>query len=295
MTQLAVAYGVGMLALVNPCGFMMLPAFLAYNITDGTHSNPRATRRLGRGVEVGLAVSLGFAGTFLVAGLLVSAGLRSLTEAVPWFSVVVGGSLMVLGLGILAGRQVGMSLGTKLFQRSGPRGGRMFSFGGAYALTQLACGMGSLLALVGQGMAASSPVGTATVFVAFSLGSTTMLLLLAVSSALMSDVLVRSVRSILPVVGRISGAVLTLTGAYLIVYWAPALLGGNHSDTWISRYVHDVSASTRHWLQGNELTVTLLAVLVVAVSAFVVVHATRSTAARPARDPRQQDEAAHTR
>lgn len=34
MTQLALAYGLGMLALVNPCGFMMLPAFFAYNLSD---------------------------------------------------------------------------------------------------------------------------------------------------------------------------------------------------------------------------------------------------------------------
>lgn len=293
MTQLAVAYGIGMLALVNPCGFMMLPAFLAYNISEGDNSGRRSAKRLGRGVGVGLAVSLGFAGTFLLGGLLVSAGLRSLTEAVPWFSVVIGAGLVVLGLGIFAGRRVGVTIGTKLLKQSGPNGGRMVSFGGAYALTQLACGMGSLLALVGQGMAARSPAETASIFVAFSLGSTTMLVLLAVSSALMSDVLARSVRSILPAVGRISGAVLALTGVYLIVYWAPALFGGDSSDTWASRYVHDWSASSRQWVQGNELTVTLLAVLVVAVSTFIVIRGSRSSLDVPAGDQRQQDEDVH--
>ncbi|MBA3799971.1 MAG: cytochrome c biogenesis protein CcdA, partial [Geodermatophilaceae bacterium] len=90
MSQLVFAYGVGMLALVSPCGFTMLPAFLAYNIADNGSVSRSGTRRLTRALAVGLAVSLGFAGTFLISGLLVSAGLRSLVEAVPWFGVVVG-------------------------------------------------------------------------------------------------------------------------------------------------------------------------------------------------------------
>lgn len=270
MTQLALAYGLGMLALVSPCGFMMLPAFLAYNISAGDPSTRRSAGRLGRGVGLGLAVSVGFAGTFVLGGLLVSAGLRSLTEAVPWFSILIGAGLMVLGLAILAGRRVGVTIGTSFLERSGSGGGRMISFGVAYALTELACGMGSLLALVGTGVAATSSTGTAGVFLAFSLGSTTMLLLLSVSSALMNDVLARSVRRALPVVTQVSGAVLALTGVYLIVYWAPAMFGRDHSDTWASRYVHTWSAVSRQWVQGNELIVTVLAVLVVAVSVLVV-------------------------
>lgn len=274
-TQLAFAYGLGMLALINPCGFMMLPAFVAYNISNGEAPDQRSVRRLGRGVGAGLAVSLGFVGTFAVGGLLVALGLRSLTEAVPWFSVVIGAGLVVLGLAMVAGRRVGLSIGRRFMPQSTPGRGRMVGFGGAYALTQLACGMGSLLALVGSGMAANSSVGTTTVFVAFGLGSTTMLLLLAVSSALMSDVLARSIRGLLPAVGRVSGVVLAATGAYLVVYWSPALFGGGAADNWVSRVVHDLSRSSRDWVRDNELTVTVLVVVVVALS-VIAVRRTRS-------------------
>lgn len=293
MTQLALAYGLGMLALLSPCGFMMLPAFLAYHISAGDPSTRRPAGRLGRGVGLGLAVSVGFAGTFVLGGLLVSAGLRSLTEAVPWFSVLIGAGLMVLGLAILAGRRVGVTIGTRFLERSGSGGGRMIGFGVAYALTELACGMGSLLALVGTGVAATSSTGTVGIFLAFSLGSTTMLLLLSVSSALMNDVLARSLRRALPVVTQVSGAVLALTGVYLIVYWAPAMFGGNESDNWASRYVHTWSAVSRQWVQGNELIVTVLAVLVVVASILVVRrNHTRLDASADELDRQKEDVAA---
>ncbi len=105
-TQLALAYGLGMLALVNPCGFMMLPAFLAFNLSESSRPGAGSVSRLGRGVGAGLLVSLGFAGTFIVGGLLVAMGLRSITDAVPWFSEVNGVGLIVVGLAMVAGRQV---------------------------------------------------------------------------------------------------------------------------------------------------------------------------------------------
>ena len=81
----------------------------------------------------------------------------------------------------------------------------MVGFGGAYALAQLGCGMGPLLALIGTGMASEPPLGTMGVFGAFALGSTTMSVMLAASTGLMSDVLVGTLRGILPAVNRISG------------------------------------------------------------------------------------------
>lgn len=269
-TQLALAYGLGMLALINPCGFMMLPAFLALNLSESSRPGVASMSRLGRGVGAGLLVSVGFAGTFIVGGLLVSMGLRSITDAVPWFSVVIGAGLVVVGMAMVAGRQIRVQVGRPTLKQANPSGGHLVGFGGAYALAQLGCGMGSLLALIGTGMASESTLGTMGVFGAFALGSTTMLVMLAASTGLMSDVLVRTVRGILPAVNRISGVVLAATGVYLIVYWSPALLGGDHSTTWASRLVHDMSAWTRDMVGDHELTLTLVAVVVAGVSLAVV-------------------------
>ncbi len=55
-----------------------------------------------------------------------------------------------------------------------------------------------------------------------------------------------------------------------------------------------MSASTREWVQGNELSVTMLAVLVVALSTAVAVRAGRSDRLEtPAGDQPQRDEDVH--
>lgn len=276
MSQLAVAYGVGMLALVSPCGFAMLPAFLAYSATGSAHATTVDRPRMSRALATALGVSLGFALTFIAGGLLVSAGLRSITDAVPWFGVVVGVGLVGIGIAIASGKRFGMTFGAHWFTKPGPA--PSVTFGAAYALTQLACGMGSLLAVTATGMASSSFAGTAAVFVAFGVGSTSLLLLLAVSMALMGDALVRRVRAVAPFVTRISGAVLALAGLYLVVYWTPALGGGDGADNAVSRLVHDVSAASRTWLGDNKLVVAALTVLLLVVAGAVWLRARRGTA-----------------
>ncbi len=267
MSQLVIAYGAGMLALASPCGFAMLPAFMAYNVAESSGNARNSVQRLPSALAVGLGVGLGFAATFVAGGLLVSAGLRSLTDAVPWFGVVVGFVLVGIGVAMALGRRVSMRLGTGRFAQ-GSGGGRAstVTFGAAYASTQLACGMGSLLAVTGTGMAASSFAGTAAVFAAFGLGSLSLLLLLAVSTAMMSGVLVQRVRAIAPFVSRISGAVLALAGLYLVTYWSPTLSGGSAADNSASRVVHDISSQTRAWLGSHEGWVAVASVLLVAMA-----------------------------
>src|SRR5690606_18412867 len=85
---LALAFGAGMLAPVNPCGFAVLPAFLAYAVgtdtaTTGTTRAGMATRLAG-GLRAGAALTLGFAGTFTLIGTLLAVGMRSLIGVVPW-------------------------------------------------------------------------------------------------------------------------------------------------------------------------------------------------------------------
>ncbi len=275
-----------MLALVSPCGFTMLPAFLAYNIADTDQARRSGPRRLSKALAVGLAVSAGFAGTFLISGLLVSAGLRSLVDAVPWFGVVVGSVLVVLGLSMLAGRRLGMRIPVNWLTRPGAGTGRTVAFGAGYALTQLACGMAGLLAVVAQGMANSSIVGTGAVFFAFCAGATSLLVLLALSAALVSDALVRGVRQFIPVVARVSGAALAVSGGYLVVYWTPALLGGDAADNPASRLVHDLAADSRAWLQVNQLLVSLLAVVLVSATVVATLRGRQSSSTTPRPDDR---------
>lgn len=78
---LALAFGAGMLAPVNPCGFAVLPAYLAYAVdttADRSNGHRGTLSRLAGGVRAGSALTAGFAGTLTIIGVLLALGLRSL-------------------------------------------------------------------------------------------------------------------------------------------------------------------------------------------------------------------------
>jgi cytochrome c-type biogenesis protein len=102
----AFAFGVGMVAAVNPCGFAMLPAYLSLYL--GAHEEGFRKRssmsRLLRALLVGTTVSLGFVLFFGLAGLVISAGGSALIGMMPSLGIVIGGVLVLMGLWMLAGQ-----------------------------------------------------------------------------------------------------------------------------------------------------------------------------------------------
>src|SRR5581483_7689062 len=90
------AFSAGMVAAVNPCGFVMLPAYLSLYL--GAHEATFAERsllsRVLRALLVGISVSGGFVLLFGAVGLAVSAGGRYLMAAPPGGGLLSGRALV---------------------------------------------------------------------------------------------------------------------------------------------------------------------------------------------------------
>ena len=140
---LAYAFGAGMLATVNPCGFAMLPAYLSYFLgVDGHDRDVQAS--IGRSLGVGLSVSGGFLVVFSALGLAIYHLSASVYRWAPWATMVVGGLLIVLGIAMLRGFEPVVSL-PKLQRGGRTRSGQsMFVFGVSYALASISCSLPSL-------------------------------------------------------------------------------------------------------------------------------------------------------
>lgn len=272
MTLFAFAFGAGMLATVNPCGFAMLPAFLAYYVGDGDDGGERQPllTRLGQGFSVGLAVSSGFGAVFTVSGLLVSLGLRSLVRAVPWAAVVIGAILVVLGLALVAGRQVGLRIGKDLGPGEGRGFRRMVVFGAGYAVASLSCTLAVLLAVVAQATATSNPLRLLGVFVAYGAGAASILVALAVAAALAKATVATRIKRVLPVVNRLGGAVLVISGAYLVAYWLPSLVGSG-PDRSVAGLSDGMSSQLMSLLDANRGVVAVVGAAMAVAGAAVAV------------------------
>lgn len=249
---LALAFGAGLVAIANPCGFALLPGFLGLYLGSPEEHQPLISRAA-RGFLVGLVLSASFGGVFVVAGLAVSAGLRSFLALVPWLAVLIGAGLTVLGLMMLAGRHVGLvSAGRVRLGGNSVTGYRRVAlFGATYAIASLSCTLGIFLVVIGQALAAANAGQLVAVFAAYAAGSSSILIALSLSAALAKGGLERGVRRFLPVVNRVAGALLTASGVYLILYWVPTL-GGAVPDSPLIRFSAEVSSTLAPFFSAHR-------------------------------------------
>jgi cytochrome c-type biogenesis protein len=227
------AFGAGLLAPVNPCGFAMLPAFIGYYLgsDEGDAEGPDRplVNRVAQGLAVGGLVGGGFAAVMIGAGLAITAGLRPLTRAVPWAAVLVGVALAVLGIWLLAGREVSLPLAERFRPRSGRGLGPMLVFGVAYAVASLSCTVAVLLAVVAQSLATATPLQAGIALGAYGVGSATLITVLSLSVALARGALARRVGRVRRALPRLTGALLAVSGLYLAAYWLPTLVGSRRN------------------------------------------------------------------
>lgn len=258
---LALAFGAGVIAPLNPCGIALLPTYLTYHLDVATRSGrggPPAA-----GLKAGAALTVGFAGTLAVLAGAVSLGARSLLTLAPWAGLATGTVLAVLGALMLIGIRVPLRLpGLAAKSGNAPAGtGRLALFGVGYAVASMACTFGVLLAVIAQASAVSSITALLGVLAAYVAGAAVLLMLLAVSVASAGSALTRRITGLARYTGRLSGGVLLLSGLFLAYYWFPAATG-RPSSTGLG--VERWAAQLSGWVQAHQTAVVVLAAVAVA-------------------------------
>lgn len=226
---LGYAFGAGMVAAVNPCGFALLPAYLALYLGDvdgssGSSAPSKTAGRLGRALWISLTVSAGFILLFGMAGLLLSVAAAALAQFLPWIGLGVGILLVLTGASLLVGPGLYISFGEQVAVRLGAgaqaHGTRAyFAYGLAYGIASLSCTLPIFLTVVGSALTVGGVVLAATEFVLYALGMGLVITALTLSTALFKATLVQKVRRVLPYVQPASIVLLLLAGIYIIYYW----------------------------------------------------------------------------
>jgi cytochrome c-type biogenesis protein len=227
------AFGSGMLAAVNPCGFALLPAYISLYLGDtagGAHTRGIFGRLL-RGLLVALAVTLGFILLFGAAGAAISAGGRFLVRVMPWAGLTIGAVMVGLGIWILLGRgHLYFGAASRLSARITVRGDQApssplkavagyFLFGVAYGICSLSCTLPIFLIVVGSSLTAENFMGGLGQFLSYSLGMGTTLLALTLGTAAFQGAAGNLLGRVTPYVERASAVLIMLAGAFVVYYW----------------------------------------------------------------------------
>lgn len=296
---LGLAFGMGMLATMNPCGFALLPTYLAYSAAGSSGAKEVGlSRRLAYGMRAGVALSAGFAGALTLAALVVALGARSIASALPWVSLLVGAGMVVIGAVMLTGRKIPIRLPAVAVGRRERSDGApttrvrdSFLFGVGYAIASLSCSFGLLIALISQAMGLASVVGVLAVFGAFALGATTLLLGLSILAAAAGGVVSSALKrfgALWRVLPYVTGVVLILAGAYLVMYWLPSV-SGRGADNPVVYAIWELAANASTWLSQHQFTVILLAAAVTVAALAVVLLSNGGS--RPGSGPENAEEA----
>jgi cytochrome c biogenesis protein CcdA len=211
------AFGAGLVAALNPCGFAMLPAYLAL-VVRGEDVGRRAA--VGRALTATAAMAAGFIAVFGGFGVLTVSAASTVQRYLPYVTVLIGIVLVALGIWLLAGREITVLAGLARGVRWAPtaRLGSMFGYGISYAIASLSCTVGPFLAVTAAGLRSGSVLGAVAVYVAYAAGFTLVVGVLAVAAALANSATVDRIRRIVPYVNRISGALLVVVGVYVGYY-----------------------------------------------------------------------------
>lgn len=217
---LGYAFGAGMVATVNPCGFLMLPAYVALYLGTG-EENPLAWPLRGlRALTLGLSITLGFVALFSAIGLVVSLGGQTLLSLIPGAGLAIGIALLGLGLWLLLGKGfIGIASAERVRVPLRKNWGFAFLFGVAYGVASLSCTLPIFLLVVGSALSAQGIAQALQQFLSYSLGMSAMVGLVIVSTAFFKGGLSRYVQKVTPYVHELSALFLMGAGAYLIFYW----------------------------------------------------------------------------
>ncbi len=249
--ELAFAFLLGTVATVNPCGFALLPAYLARRLgTDGSGVSDTSDA-LVRAFAVGAVTTAGFLVVFGIIGGAVSLGALWLSSTLPWAGLVIGLVLAAMGVAVLAGRAVRVNLPMVKSAAAGSDLRGDFLFGVGYGIVSLSCTLPIFLAVTGTA-ATGGMIASVFSFVTYAFGMGTILTALAVGAALSRSGLAAVMGSLLPYVNRTSGVLLFLAGMYVATFWGYAIFSPQLSAEGSVIVIGErLSSALRSWLTGT--------------------------------------------
>jgi cytochrome c biogenesis protein CcdA len=264
----------GMLASVNPCGFVLLPTYLLYflGLNGGAPGSQRATVR--RALAVGAAVSAGFITVFVVIGVISRVFTTWLNENAKYAGLVIGIAMVVLGVAMLAGYR--LPVNTPKLQAGGKdRTARsMYLYGVGYAVASIGCTF-PLFSSIVLGTVSTDGFANGVVAIAFyGVGMALVVIALTVTLAVAQTGMLRALRAGMKYVETAGAFVVLLSGLYLTWYWISTI-----RDDLPSNQVTNAQQRVENWVYTHQALVGWTFGLIVAAAVvFVLVGRRQKTA-----------------
>lgn len=276
LTTLSLAFSAGLVATFNPCGFALLPAYLSYFVGLESDQERNPAYNILRGLIVGLTLAVGFLLVFGTIGGLTSSLISqgAVQDRLGWATFVIGILMIPLGIAMLAGFDPKLSLPRLAKGGTSRQLPSVFLFGVSFAIVSLGCTAPVFFGTVVGSFTNDGVWDGILVFLAYGGGMSLVVMVLTMATAMSRTEVAVAMRKVLPYVNKISGVLLILAGAFLIVYgwWEIQVLKGNFDTNWLVDQSTEFQANITNWIYGiGELRLAMALVMLLAMPLGLVV------------------------
>ena len=226
LAPLGFAYAAGMVSAVNPCGFVMLPAYLGLylGVNDKDAAGVHPLIHIFRALKVSGSVTLGFVVLFGAAGTLMAVGARAaVVDILPYLGLVIGIALALTGSWMVGGGKLYSGFAAQAASRIGDPGQvnakGYFLFGLSYGIASLSCTLPIFLSVIGTSFAVSEIGASLGQFILYAVGMGTVILALTLGMAFFKGAMLGTLRKVLPYVQPIGSWLMVVAGSYIVFYW----------------------------------------------------------------------------
>lgn len=219
------AFAAGMVASVNPCGALMLPSYIFFQLgaeeqeTD-SETDVKTGEQVLKALRLAIATTAGFAVIFGLVGVVIGVSGLWLTDVFPYAGLMIGLAMVGLGMWLLIShRSLGILAASRVSVAPERSLSNMFLFGIAYAVSSLSCTLPVFLVVVGSALTAGGWMVSLAQFGAYALGMGAVIAAVTVGVSLFRQAMEQWLRRLMPYVHRVSALFLIAAGAYLVYYW----------------------------------------------------------------------------
>jgi cytochrome c biogenesis protein CcdA/cytochrome oxidase Cu insertion factor (SCO1/SenC/PrrC family) len=208
LSGLALIFSAGVLALLSPCGFPMLPGYISYYIGSEVSVE--------RAVFGGVVCALGLVAVFSVIGVGVSLVGSFVSSFIPVLGLVAGLIAVFMGVSMLVKFKFPSFLGVSRAPSRRGLGG-IFLYGCAYGLATLGCSAPIFFSTIFYAVASGGFVFGVLTFVVYALGMGVPIVVVSVLVSRAKRFVVDRVLRFMPWFERVGGVFLVVVGVYLLV------------------------------------------------------------------------------
>ena len=261
--RLWLSFGSGLLAAVNPCGFVLLPTYLMYFLgVSGRPGTQRSTVR--RALLVSAALSAGFMTIFVIVGGISRLFTDWLNQNAKYVALLIGIALVLLGIAMLFGYRLPFSTPKLDTGKRDQTVVSMYVFGLAYAVASIGCTLGPFSATVLGTIDTDGFFQGIIAVILYGAAMSLLITTLTVTLALAQGGLLKSLRTGMKYVEIASAIVMILSGLYLTWYWFNDIRD-NYDDNLTGR-VLSWQERVAQFLDDNRLVLAIIFTVVVGIA-----------------------------